>query len=105
MLAWMRTGMGGMTAIVIMVAALWMWTRSEELSLLLATGPTHPQLELWAVRFAAVAAAAGAQWLLFTRVVSAFYEERRADEIVRAVVGLLASLAIVAALGLAAAGR
>ena len=94
-----------MTAIVIMVLALWMWTRSAELSMLLAAQPLHPQLELWAVRCAALAAAAGAQWLLLSGVVSAFYEERAADEIVRMVVGLLGSLAIVAALGLAWAGR
>jgi site-specific recombinase len=98
-----------MTAIVIMVVALWMWTRAEALSELLATGlaaaPTHPQMELWAVRLAAVAAAMGAQWLLLSGVVSAFYDERPEDEVVRMVVGLLGSLAIAGALGLAVAGR
>jgi hypothetical protein len=105
MLARMRLGVSGMTAILVMVLALWMWTRSEELSGLLATRPMYPQLELWAVRFAAVAAAAGAQWLLMSGVVSAFYAERRTDVVVRVVVGLLGSLAIASALGLAVAGR
>ena len=105
MLARMRSGIGGMTAVLVLVLALWMWTRSAELSLLLATGPLHPRMELWAVRCAALAAAAGAQWLLLGGVVTAFYEERAADEIVRMVVGLLGSLAMVAALGLALAGR
>jgi hypothetical protein len=105
MLARMRSGIGGMTAIIIMVLALWMWTRSAELSLVLATRPLHPQFELWAVRCAALAAAAGAQWLLLSGVVPAFYEERASDELVRMLVGLLASLAIVATLGLALAGR
>jgi hypothetical protein len=105
MLARMRSGIGGMTAIVIIVMALWMWSRSEQLSVLLATQPLHPQWEIWAVRCAALAAAAGAQWLLLTGVLSAFYPERAVDEWMRMLVGLLGSLAIVAALALALAGR
>jgi hypothetical protein len=105
MLARMRSGISGMTAIVIMVAALWIWTRSEDLSFVLPRQPLHPRLELWAVRCFALAAAAGAQWLLLGGVVSAFYEERGGDEVVRTVVGLLGSAAMVAALALALAGQ
>jgi hypothetical protein len=105
MLARMRSGFGGLTAVAIMVLAIWMWTRSAELSELLAATPAHPQFELWAVRCCALAAGAGTQWLLLTGVVSAFYPERAIDEFVRTVVGLAGSLAIVAALALAVAGR
>ena len=105
MLARMRSGFGGLTAIAVMVLAIWMWTRSEELSVLLATRPMHPEFELWAVRCCALAAAAGTQWLLLSVVVSAFYQERAIDEFVRIVVGLVGSLAMVAALALAVAGR
>jgi hypothetical protein len=101
----MRSGFGGLTAIAVMVLAIWMWTRSAELSELLAAGAAHPQLELWAVRCCAMAAAAGTQWLLLTGVVSAFYPERAIDELVRTVVGFTGSLAILAALALAVAGR
>jgi hypothetical protein len=105
MLARMRYGFGGMTAVVVMVVAMWMWTRSQELAILLATQPLHPKLELWSVRCCAVAAAAGAQWLLLSGVVSAFYNERAVDEFMRTFVGLLGSLALFAALALALAGR
>jgi hypothetical protein len=105
MLARMRSGIGGLTAIVMTVAALWMWTRSPELAQLLATQPLHPGLELWAVRCFATAAGAGAQWLLLNGVVCAFYDECAADEALRTAVGLLGSLAIVGALVLALAGR
>jgi hypothetical protein len=105
MLAGMRTGIGGITAVVMMVVSLWIWTRSAELSPALATQPLHPQLELWAIRCAALAAGAGAQWLLLNGVVCAFYEGRAADEILRTVVGLLGSVAMIAALVLTLAGR
>jgi hypothetical protein len=105
MLARMRSGIGGVTAIITMVGALWMWTRSADLAPLLATQPLHPQFELWAVRCAALAAAAGAQSLLLGGVVGAFYEDRASDEVVRTIVGLLGSVALVAALGLALTGR
>jgi hypothetical protein len=105
MLARMRSGFSGLTAITVMIAALWMWTRSGELALVLATAPLHPELELWAVRCFALAAGAGAQWLLLNGVVRAFYEERAADEVLRTFMGLLGSLAMVCALLLALAGR
>jgi 2-methylisocitrate lyase-like PEP mutase family enzyme len=105
MLARMRSGIGGITAIVIVVMAMWMWARSAELSAVLATQPLHPLWEMWAVRCAALAAAAGAQWLLLSGVVCAFYEEHAADQIVRTVVGLIGSMAAVAAMLLALLGR
>jgi hypothetical protein len=101
----MRSGISGLTAIAVMVAAFWIWTRSGELAPVLATAPLHPELELWAVRCFAVAAGTGAQWLLLNGVVRAFYEEGAVDEALRTFVGLLGSLAMVCALMLALAGR
>ncbi len=105
MLARMRWGFGGMTAVAVIVLALWIWTRSEELAMLLAAQPLHPKLELWSVRCCAVAAAAGAQWLLLSGVVCAFYDQRPADNCVRAFAGFIGSMALFAALALALAGR
>ena len=105
MLARMRSGIGGVTAIMIVVAAMWIWERSADLSPLLATQPRHPQFELWGVRCFALAAAAGAQWLLLDRVVGAIYDRRPADEMIQALMGLVGSVAVVAALGLVLAGR
>jgi hypothetical protein len=101
----MRSTIAGLTAVVIMVAALWMWTRAAELSSVLAIQPLHPRLEFWAIRCTAIAAAAGAQWLLLHSVVCAFYEERASDEVLRTMMGLLGSVAMIAALVLALAGR
>jgi len=105
MLARMRSGIGGITAVVMMVTALWMWTRADDLSRVLAVQPLHPHVEIWAVRCASLAAAGGAQWLLLNGVICAFYEERWVDRILRTAVGLLGSIAMVTALALALAGR
>jgi hypothetical protein len=105
MLARMRIGIGALTAIALMVLALWVWGRSAELAGVLATGAAQPAVEIWAVRCGAIAAAAGAQLLLITSVMTAVFSRRATDEILRLGAGLMASAAVLGALTLALIGR
>ncbi len=98
-------GVSGIAGITVMAVALWVWNSAPSLALLLASQAAHPQWELWAVRCGAIAAGLGAQVLFLGGVVCAFYDERAGDEVVRILVGTVGTVAMVASLVLALAGR
>jgi hypothetical protein len=105
MIARMRVGLGGITGIIVVVGAMWMWTRAPEIALLMGQGMGDSALQVWCVRCAAISAAAMAQLSLLGGVVEAFYPPRAGQAVLRLVVEALAAGAAVAAAGFAFVGR
>ena len=64
---------GGAVAVAMMVAALWGWQQGPRL----AEEALHPPRVLWAVRSAAIGAAALAQLVILTFVVGGVYHHGR----------------------------
>jgi hypothetical protein len=94
---------GAVVAVALVVAALWGWGQAWRI----AEDAHRPQVAVWAVRSAALAAAAAAQLLVLTCVVGALYRGRRgaADDVLRALAGLVCTIALVSAVALALAGK
>jgi hypothetical protein len=93
---------GTIASIVLMIAALWAWSRAGALS----ASATRPEVEQWAVRSAAVGVAAVAQLVLLTFVAGKLYQQRRlATDALRLSAGLVAGIALVSAVALGLAGR
>src|SRR3954463_3569582 len=93
---------GMIASIVLMIAALWAWSRAGALS----AEATRPEVERWAVRSAAVAVAAVAQLVLLTFVAGRLFEPRRfGADVLRLTAGLVPAVAIVSAVSLGLAGR
>jgi hypothetical protein len=119
------TAMAASASVVLMVAALWVWGAAPRLAdagAVVAGGSVqvngqvnggqldgaamriahNPVALLWAVRLAAVAAAAGAQVMFLTFVVRVMYRADGFFELLRLAAGLLSAAATVAAAALAA---
>src|SRR3954471_16556161 len=96
------TPLGAAVALMLMVAALWVWGRAGWL----AADATRPDVARWAVRSAAVAAGAVAQLLLLTFVAGRIFRHRSFNaDVARLTMGLVAGIAIVSAVALGLAGR
>jgi hypothetical protein len=93
--------MGGVIAMALLMAGLWGWGEAGRI----AEYADRPQVAVWAVRSASLAALAGAQVLVITCIVGAMYRRRPVDEMLRLVAGLACTLALVSAIALALAGR
>lgn len=108
-------------ALVLMVAAIWAWGAAPRLADELSppgsvTGQSaggfrawtlpspDPQSLLWAVRLAAVSAAAGAQALFLSFAAGNWFRRDAVFEVLRLAAALLAAAAAMAALALVAAG-
>jgi hypothetical protein len=104
-------GLAALAAMGVMLVALWAWARSLELTL----AATHPEVACWALRSAAIAAAAGAQLLFLTFVAGAMAGRGPAEvaegpppfrrDGLRIAIGVVASVALVSAIALGLAGR
>ena len=94
-------GAGTLTAIVLMVAALWAWQTGPHL----AFDADRPDVVLWAFRSAAVAAAALAQAVLLLLVLGSLYRRRRLDVALGVTTAAIFTIALVSAVALGLAGR
>jgi hypothetical protein len=85
----------------LMVSALWAWQQGPHLSI----DADRPEVVLWAVRTAAVAAGALAQALLLFLVIGQLYRARGLDVLLRVLTAAVFTVALVSAVALALAGR
>jgi hypothetical protein len=83
------------------VAGMWAWQRAPQLW----DGATRPDVSVWAIRSAAVAALAAAQIVLLLTVVAALFERRGFDLLLRLGAGVVAAVCIISAVALALAAR
>ena len=96
-------GFGVVLAVGLLLVALYWWRHAGQI--VDGWEPTRPSVAAWAVRSAAVAAAAGAQLVLLTLVTGRLYRRQLLDDMVGLSAGLVATLAMVSAIALALAGR
>src|SRR3954447_4148371 len=101
MLSKLYAVMGAIIAVGLVVAALWAWAAGSQL----VARADRPELALWAVRSAAIAAIAGAQVLGLTFVVDAFYGRDRMGELMRVGAGLVCTAALVGAIAMGIVSR
>ena len=94
-------GVGTIAAIVLMVSALWAWQAGPHL----AFDADRPDVALWAVRSAAVAAGALAQGLAVVLVLGNLYRRGRLDAAVGMTAAAVFAVALVSAVALGLAGR
>jgi hypothetical protein len=85
----------------LLLGAFWVWGQSQDLSL----SATRPGVTIWAARSAAIGFASGAQVVLLTFVIGAWYKRDLFGNVLRLCAGLLSSIALVSAVALALAGR
>jgi hypothetical protein len=91
-------------ATALMVGALWAWQQAPHL----VFDADRPEIATWAVRTAAIAAAAMAQALLLLFVVGRIYRTRRAggiDVALRVLTAAVFTVALVSAIALTLADR
>jgi hypothetical protein len=86
---------------VLMVVALWAWQQGPHL----AFTADRPDVVLWAVRTAAIAAGALAQGVVLLFVVGAVYRTRLLDLTLRVLTAAVFTVALVSAIALGLAGR
>ena len=95
--------LGGVLAIGLLLLGLYAWRHAGQI--VEGWDPARPTVAAWAVRSAAVAAAAGAQLLLLTLVTRQLYRRQLVDDVLGLSAGLVAALAVVCAIALGLAGR
>ena len=93
--------MGAMVVVALVVVSLWGWGAAPGL----VQRAEKPELALWAVRSAAIAALAAAQAIGLATVVGLFYRPRaggrdRAGELAGMTAGIVCTLALISAVGL-----
>ena len=88
-------------AMMLMLAALWAWNHAT----VLGREAARPEVVGWAVRSGAVALAAGAQLVVLTWLVGAFYRRDLLGDVLRVSAALVCTIALVSAVALALAGR
>ena len=95
---------GAFVSVALTVLALWAWQHAAEVAG--DGGAARPYVAKWAVRSAAVAAAAAAQGVLLVAVVGRVYARRGAlDDVLRLSALLVFTVATVSAVALGLAGR
>jgi hypothetical protein len=98
---YVRTAIGALVSIVLIVAALWTWGVAWEL----ADKAKQPGVAVWAVRCAALAAAAAGQVMLTMVVIGGLFRRGLLDNILNLAASLICALSIAGAAALALAGR
>lgn len=94
--------MGATVAVALVIVALWGWGEARDL----VRKADNPQLALWAVRTAAVAALAAAQVLGLTFVVGLFYHTRdRLDDLATLAAGFVCTSALIGAIAMGLVSR
>lgn len=101
MVARISIGAGTIATIILMVAALWAWQAGPHLTF----DADRPDVALWAVRSAAVAAAALAQGLAVALVLGNLYRRGRLDAALGLTAAAVFAIALVSAVALGLAGR
>jgi hypothetical protein len=97
---------GAMGAVALMVLGLWAWQHAAEVATDTLGSTAQPYVAKWAVRSAAIAAAAAAQAVLLTAVVGRVYGRQGAlDAVLRLSALLVFAVALVSAVALGLAGR
>jgi hypothetical protein len=96
MVAKLYSLMGTVVAIALVIAGFWGWMSAARLG----EHAGRPEMAVWAVRGAAVAALAAAQVLGMTFIVDAIYARDRWGESIRLTAGLVCTVALIGALGL-----
>jgi hypothetical protein len=94
-------GVGAVVGVILMVIALWAWQSGPGLGV----ESDKPDLVVWAVRAAAVAAAALGQTVLLVMVVGNVYRTRMADVALRVMTGAVFAVSAVSAIALGIAGH
>ena len=95
---------GAVASLALLVVALWAWQHAAEVAS--DGGAARPYVAKWAVRSAAVAAAAAAQGVLLVAVVGRVYARHGPlDDVLRLSAGLVFAVATVSAVALGFAGR
>ncbi len=94
-------GTGSLVGMALMVACLWAWQQAPHLAL----EAERPDVVLWAVRSAAVAAGALAQTVLLVLVVGNLYRARLPDRVLQLLTAGVFAAALVSAIALGWAGR
>ena len=92
---------GVIAAAALMVAALWGWQNATWL----VSETARPDVAGWAVKCGAVCAAAGAQVVVMTFVVSAIYRRDVVGEGIKLAAALVFTVALVGAIALGVASR
>ncbi len=92
---------GSLVATALMVISLWAWQQSPHI----AFAADRPDVALWAVRTAAIAAAALAQAVVLFLVVGRIYRTRAMDLLLRVLTAVVFTVALVSAIALGLAGR
>ena len=96
---------GAMAAVALIVLGLWAWQHAAEFATGAPGSAAQPYVAKWAVRSAAIAAAAAAQALLLSSVVGRVYGRQGAlDAILRLSALLVFAVALVSAVALGLAG-
>ncbi len=94
-------GAGSIVGAALMVACLWVWQQAPHL----AVDADRPDVVLWAVRSAAVAAGALAQTVLLVLVVGNLYQTKLSDRVLQVLTASLFAASLVSAIALGMAGR
>jgi hypothetical protein len=85
----------------LVLIALWAWQAAPHLQM----DADKPEVILWAVRTAAVAAAALAQTVMLVLVIGNIYRTRAIDMLLRFMTGMVFAVSLVSAIALGLAGR
>ena len=101
MVARLSAMMGTIVAVALVVAGLWGWGASREL----VAHADKPELALWSVRAAAIAALAAAQVLGLTYLAGNLYRGDRTGEALRFAAGMVCTVALLGALALGVMSR
>ena len=97
---------GAVASVALLVVGLWAWQHAAEVATDALGATAQPYVAKWAVRSAAIAAAAAAQALLLTAVVGRVYGRHGAlDAVLRLSALLVFAVALVSACALGLAGR
>ena len=97
----LRVMLGVAGAMALLLGAFWVWGQSQEWT----AAMSRPAVAIWAARSAAIGFASGAQVVLLTFVIGAWYKRDLFGNVLRLCAGLLSSIALVSAVALALAGR
>ena len=96
---------GAMAAVALMVLGLWAWQHAAEVGTGAFGSTAQPYVAKWAVRSAAIAAAAAAQALLLSVVGRVYRRQGALDAVLRLSAMLVFAVALVSAVALGLAGR
>ncbi len=94
-------GTGSILTAALMVVCLWTWQTAPHL----AMDASRPDVVLWAVRTAAIAAGAMAQTVLLVFVIGNLYHTRLLDLLLRFLTATVFAVSLVSAIALGMAGR